>query len=357
MDFALYHPLYGYYCSGKDKIGSRGDYFTSVSLGKDFGELFALQLFDCWQKLDSPDSFTLVEMGPGSGQLAVDILNYLAKNHPDFYQTINYNLIEISTQLQKEQKSYIQNHLVAPIDIDWLAWENLPVIYNGCFFSNELIDAFAVHLVEVHGGKLYEVYVTYTQGVFKESIGELSVPEIEHYFELIGVDITSYEEGYRTEVNILALKWLELVESKLLRGYIVSIDYGYTQGRYYHRQRTQGTLQCYWKQKRHNDPYFHPGEQDITAWVDFDGLEIYGKKLGLDLLGITKQALFLMSLGLGDRLNELSSGAYSLPEILKRRDALHQLIDPAGLGAFLVMIQGKGLEGNYSSLKGLGSEF
>ena len=352
MEKALYHPEYGYYSAGKVKIGFRGDYFTSVSLGADFGELLATQLLECWQNLGSPASFQIVEMGGGLGQLAVDILNYLQRIEPKFYQTISYYLVEISPQLQQQQQEYINTKLVETIPIKWCcSWAELPSIV-GCLISNELVDAFPVHQVVVKEGKLQEVYVTYSQGQFTETIDDISTPKLEEYFQLVGIDITSYPDDYRTEVNLQAFDWLLQVSHSLEKGYIITIDYGYIASRYYHPQRSQGTLQCYWKQGRHNNPYLYLGQQDITASVDFTALKRWGEQLGLKYEGLTKQALFLMSLGLGDRLAALSSGALSVPEIIQRRDALHQLIDPIGLGNFQVLIQSKDITPG-KTLKGL----
>ena len=140
-----------------------------------------------------------------------------------------------------------------------------------------------------------------------------------------------------------ALDWLEKVASKLKRGYLLTIDYGYSAEKYYRPSRSQGTLQCYYQHRLHNNPYVNLGYQDLTAHVDFTTLERYGIELGLNKIGFTQQGLFLMALGLGDRLNELSSGKFDITEIFKRRDALHQLIEPTGLGGYGVLIQGKNL--------------
>ena len=105
----------------------------------------------------------------------------------------------------------------------------------------------------------------------------------------------------------------------------------------------RGTLQCYWQHQRHNNPYINIGKQDITAHIDFTALEIWGERYGLNKTGFTQQGLFLMALGLGKRISELSYTYKSVPKLIKRRDSLQQLLDPLGLGGFGVLIQDKGL--------------
>ena len=224
----------------------------------------------------------------------------------------------------------------------------------GCCFSNELVDAFPVHQIVINNEQLQEIYVTLEAGL-KETYGELSTSRIKDYFELVHIDLnnTNYPHNYRTEVNLAALDWLKTVSNKLQQGYLLTIDYGYQATKYYHPQRSQGTLQCYYQHRRHNNPYVNLGEQDITTHVDFTALENYGIQQGLDTICFTKLALFLMALGIGDRLFQLSSGKYNAIEVLQKRDALHQLIDPMGLGGFGVLIQGKNLNSAQQSLTGI----
>ncbi|MFM6192731.1 SAM-dependent methyltransferase, partial [Planktothrix sp.] len=175
---------------------------------------------------------------------------------------------------------------------------------------------------------------------------ELSTEKLTDYFKLIEIDLCSpaYAEGYRTEVNLIALDWIKMVASKLNQGFILTIDYGYPAQRYYLPSRREGTLQCYYQHRHHNDPYINIGKQDLTAHVDFTALERYGERYNLHLHGFTQQALFLMALGLGDRITALSQPSdYSLSEVLQRRECLHSLIDPIGLGNFGVLLQSKGL--------------
>ncbi|NJL83700.1 MAG: hypothetical protein HC890_13490 [Chloroflexaceae bacterium] len=210
-----------------------------------------------------------------------------------------------------------------------------------------------MHLVTLENRQLREIYVTWNGDRFLEVSGQLSTPQLADYFPWVGVDLLApaYPDGYRTEVNLAALDWLATVTQKLQQGYLLTIDYGYSSTRYYNPQRHQGTLQCYHQHRRHSDPYRNLGQQDITAHVDFTALERHGQHLGWQTLGLTKQGLLLMALGIGDRLSGLASGNYSVLEVLQRRDALHQLIDPAGLGNFVVLLQGKNLRPHQQRLR------
>ncbi len=346
MDLVLYHPQYGYYSSGKVAIGAKGDFFTSSSLGSDFGELLAEQFIDIWHILGCPSPFSLVEIGAGTGLLASDIMSYLQKNTPDLLAVIEYIIVEQAEGLIERQQDLLKSWIENNIKISWKSWQEIPdESLVGCLFSNELIDALPVHQIILVEDELKEIYIGYSQDKFVEIIDKLSTPKLAEYFNLIDIKLLSnaYSEGYRTEVNLLALDWLKTVTTKLKRGYLLTIDYGYNAQRYYNPRRDRGTLQCYYQHRRHNNPYINIGTQDITTHVNFTALERQGELCGLQKVEFTQQGLFLMSLGLGDRLNDLSSGKFNFQQILQRRDALHQLIDPAGLGGFGVLIQSKGL--------------
>ena len=263
MDLALYHPDYGYYTSGKVEIGSKGDFFTSSSLGADFGQLLAEQFVEMAEFLGNSPGFTLVEVGAGSGILAKDILDYLSDSYADFYQNLSYIIIEQSQKLRERQQATLAGY--SPVS--WQSWLDLADnSLVGCVFSNELIDAFPVHRVVIESGELREIYLGLGEP-FQEIIADLSTDRIKDYFDLVGINIPSplYREGYQTEVNLLALDWLETVNRKLDRGYILTIDYGYTAEKYYHPQRSQGTLQCYRQHQHHDHPYLGAG--DSFRWA------------------------------------------------------------------------------------------
>jgi SAM-dependent MidA family methyltransferase len=349
MDLVLYHHQNGYYSTQAVNLGKKGDFFTSVHLGQDFGEMLAIQFVDMWESLGKPPKFSLVEMGAGQGYLAVDILRYLQQNYLDLFQILEYIIIEKSGTLQQQQQQITQE-----FPIKWLDWEDIQGdSIVGCLFSNELVDAFPVHQLIVNQGKIEEVFVTCDsfsatsevdwENSFIEVTGEVSTSKITDYFKLIDIDIHTYINEYRSEVNLAALDWLTTVSTKLQKGYLLTIDYGYPATRYYNPRRNQGNLQCYYQHQRHDNPYVNIGKQDITTHVDFTGLEVWGEKCGLRKIGFTQQALFLMALGLGTRIAEIPNSKLPINQILQRRDRLHQLLDPVGLGSFGVLIQGKGL--------------
>jgi SAM-dependent MidA family methyltransferase len=343
MKSVLYHPQYGYYASNAERISERGDFLTSPCLTDDFGEMLAIQLYQIWQILAAPQLFSIVEMGAGQGLLAAQILAYSQREYPDFFRSIDYIIIETAPAMIGAQQARLKD---LPVRwCDWIEIADRSII--GCFLSNELIDALPVHQVIVTTDELQEIYVTFGDGnrLFNEQIDELSTDKLASYWQLNQINLLSdrYAPGYRTEVNLAALSWLEQVSKKLQRGYIISIDYGYSADRYYNPMRDRGTLQCYYQHAYHNDPYINIGNQDLTAHVDFTALQNQGKLLGLQTVGFTQQGMFLMALGLGERIAAIASSDGDIQSLLQRRQNLHQLIDPVGLGKFGVLIQSQGL--------------
>ncbi|MEH2296560.1 class I SAM-dependent methyltransferase [Nostoc sp.] len=378
MDMLLYYPEHGYYSSDAVKIGFQGgDFFTSPNLCADFGELLAEQFLQMWEILGKPVPFSLVEMGAGQGLLALHILKYHQLRYPDFFTALEYIIVEKSPTLRQEQQQRLQD-----LPVRWCNLEDIPPnAIAGCFFSNELVDAFPVHQFILETGELREIYVTIqppsledkgesyspplvgeglgerSNFVFVEVTGEPSTPQLAEYLDLVQIDFAQspYPDGYRSEINLAALDWLSIVADRLQRGYVLTIDYGYPASRYYNPRRSQGTLQCYYHHRFHDNPYINIGKQDITAHVDFTALSRWGERCSLEKVGFIQQGLFLMALGLGERIAALSEQQQSLSQLLKRRDALHQLIDPTGLGGFGVLVQSKGLDKTEVSqpLKGL----
>ncbi len=371
MDLALYHPQHGYYANRALQIGVQGDFFTAPHLGPDFGELLAEQFVQMWEMMQRPQPFTLVEMGAGQGLLAADVLGYLHRHFPEFCQSLQYVIVERAVPLIAAQRQQLQPLLATGLSIRWQSLAEIPLdSIVGCCFSNELVDALPVHQVVVQTGELKEIYVTTHADVgagnnatnnaiqFVEVVDQPSRHDLTDYFKRINIDFRSpaYPQPYRTEVNLAALDWLRQVADRLHQGFVLTIDYGYTSDRYYSPTRSQGTLQCYYHHGHHSNPYIHIGEQDITAHVDFTALQQWGKAHHLTALGFTQQGLFLLALGLGDRIAALSNSLAVTPQAihttLRHREALHQLVNPLGLGNFGVLIQYKGFPAP-PTLKGL----
>ncbi len=352
MERVLYDPQFGYYATNQVNIGPAGDFYTAPHLGSDFAELLAEQFVEMWQVMGQPTAFTLVEMGAGQGLVAADILAYLESTQPEFFAALNYQIIEQAQALIAEQ----QQRLSTWAGSAKVRWLNLAEIASdsitGCFFSNELVDAFPVHRFTLQQGELQEIYLQQAadsepESPFQEVLAAPSTDQLGAYFQLNEIEITdsSYPDGYSSEVNLAALTWLENVAKRLQRGYLLTIDYGYPASQYYSRARAEGTLQCFYQHRSHNNPYLNIGQQDITAHVNFTALEKQGQQSGLETIGFTQQGLFLMGLGLGDRLVANNTGAFTsdLSQVIQRREALHQLINPLKLGGFGVLVQSKGL--------------
>lgn len=364
MALALYHPEHGYYTRQATQLGLGGDFATSTHLGPDFAELLAEQLVEMWQQLQQPTPFHLVEMGAGQGQLADGILTHLHRQYPDCLAAVHYTLVETSAALRQVQQTRLATWQAQSVPITWQALTAMPTAaITGCCFSNELVDALPVHRVTLTADGWQEQYVTSSTDSaqpFSTTLGPLSTPRLSAYLEQVGLipPPPTYPDGYTTEINLAALDWLAQVADKLHQGYVLTIDYGYPAERYYSPARSQGTLQCYYQHAHHNEPLINVGTQDITAHVNFTALEQQGDRCGLTTLGNVPQELFLMALGLGDRLNQFAQIEATDPQTvryaLQRREALHQLMNPMGLGKFNVLIQSKGLETLHSSpLKGL----
>jgi len=356
MDLVLYHPQEGYYSRERSPLGPQGDFLTAPYLGSEFGELLAVQFAEMWGILGKPQPWQLVEMGAGQGLLAVDILRSLKRHDPDCWQALIYTIVERSPSLRQSQQQHLAAHPELASKVCWQALEEFPPdSIVGCCFSNELVDAFPVHQIEVHQGKLQEVYVTTQDSsppgaiALTQVLGQPSTPQLLDYWLPLGLDLTApiYPEGYRTEVSLAALDWLQTIAERLQRGYLLTIDYGYPAHRYYSPSRSTGTLQCYYHHRFHDNPYIHIGEQDLTTHVNWTALEQEGDRWGLTQIGFRPQGLFLMALGLGDRLAAISSpaeiGTSTRSDMLKRHGDLHQLINPLGMGNFGVLIQGKDL--------------
>ena len=343
MEWCLYHPEYGYYQSGRAKIGRDGDYYTGSSVHPLFGHLIAKQLLQMAEILGK-ETFDVVEMGGGRGFLCKDILDWTLKNSPSFYQRLRYHLIETAAHFLKEQRVRLSEHQREG-KVFWLnpeEFRNGEFKIEGCFLSNELIDAFPVHRVVFDKGSLKEIYINLENGQLEEEWGEPIDPRICDYFRSMEITL---QEGQKAEVNLRALDWMETVGRCLKKGFVLTIDYGYLAEELYAPYRREGTFLCYYQHQTSFNPYERLGEQDITSHVNFTSLIKKGEEVGLHFTGLVSQYRFLIGLGI---LQEMESLERELSEIngLRLRLSLKHLIEPeAGMGeVFKVLIQHKGIE-------------
>jgi SAM-dependent MidA family methyltransferase len=158
MELVLYHSEHGYYASSAERISVGGDFLTSPHLADDFGEMLAIQLHQMWEILDSPQIFTIVEMGAGQGLLAAQILDYSRRIYPDFFGCIDYLIIETAPAMIIAQQQKLKD-----LPVEWGDWTKIvDRSIVGCFLSNELIDAFPVHQVITIDRALQEIYVIHS---------------------------------------------------------------------------------------------------------------------------------------------------------------------------------------------------
>jgi SAM-dependent MidA family methyltransferase len=330
MELSLYHPDLGYYTSDGNKLGRSGDYYTSPFLTSLFGQMIAKQLEEMWRIMDKPN-FTVVEYGAGTGLLCHDILEEL-KNCPEFYDKLHYCIIEKSAVMREKQQTILNEK------VSWLNRINELKEITGCVLSNELLDNFSVHQV-VMKDKLMEVFVGYENG-FVELLRPAS-NELVDYFDRLQIKLP---EAYRTEVNLEALPWLSEISLALKKGFLLTIDYGFSADELYNPRRSSGTLICYYQHKVNERPYDNIGNQDITAHVNFSALHHWGSQYGLQLCGFTNQAHFLQGLGLTEHIKKMEErGFHQQQNDMGKVFLVRSLLMDMGT-KLKVLIQQKGLQ-------------
>lgn len=338
MEMALYYPALGYYTSGSTKIGQQGDFLTTPHISPVMGMVLGRQLEEMWRRSGEKE-FTIVEYGAGEGLLAHDILDHL-RGHCRHFDRLRYCLIEKSAAMRAKQ----QRHLQGPVQ--WVDSLGDLGPFTGCVLSNELVDNFAVHRV-VMQDTLQEVYLDYQDG-FVEVLRPAAAALVQYFVEL-GIQLP---RGFQTEVNLEATDWIRSIGAHLKKGYVITIDYGYSSEELYRPSRCNGTMICYHQHQLSDNPYQAIGSQDITTHVNFSALRHWGLKSGLACTGLISQAAFLLGLDFKDCLRKtLAAGENKLKAILQEALLTRTFLLDMGL-RFKVLIQHKGVDG--SRLSGLG---
>ncbi|MBI1873808.1 MAG: SAM-dependent methyltransferase [Acidobacteria bacterium] len=343
MELALYHPAHGYYARAARRSGRDGDFFTSVDVGRVFGELLAVQLGEMWRVLATDGSAVcdLVEAGAGNGQLAADVLDTAATRDPDFYDSISLCLVERSPAARAAQPGVLGTHGPKLTS----SRSALPDRIDGILYANELLDAMPTHVV-VMRDRLREVYVDWDDHELVEREDVPSTCELEAYLERLSVAL---QPGWRAEINLQAADWVEDAAGRLDRGFLVLIDYGHHAQELYASPHSAGTLTTF---RRHvtGTGYARdetcvwledPGSVDMTSHVDLTTVQRRAEAAGLETLAVLDQTYFLLGLGLADRLAQHGGDGVAA---LKARLALKTLMMPGGLGSVQkVMIFAKGV--------------
>jgi SAM-dependent MidA family methyltransferase len=324
MELALYHPEYGYYGSGRARVGKEGDFFTSVSVGSIYGRLLTSVCRDVWERLGKPSEFTIVEQGANDGSMAADILDSLKNDDASFCKAVRFLIVEPLEINQIRQK----NKLHAFPEVRWVdSIDDLPE-FTGIHLSNELLDAFPVDSLRWNGESWQEECVANTSGTFTWSSRPITDPNLAEAAKLFPENLPV---GFRLEVNPGMKPWLVTLHSKLQRGLILTVDYGQAGDDRYAPHRADGTLLAYQNHERFNDPLPKPGQRDITAQVDFTALARSSRKVGFEILGYSDQHHFLVGAAepwlrsLGDFTDQSDAA---------RRDlgALQTLLNPGSMG-------------------------
>ena len=315
MEQALYHPEFGYYSSGQCQIGRRGDYFTNVSVGPLFGRLLAAQFAEMWEILGRPDDFAIVEQGAHHGEFARDVLEAVRERTPDFFWAVRYCVIEPFPILEARQRERLRDFT------EKLTWrKSLSDLepFTGVHFSNELLDSMPVRLISREGNEEWKERLVDRSG---DDLAFVTRPIADEKLRRHVEKLPRSGNGlYETEVNLVALDWIEDVARKLTRGFVLAIDYGYARAEFYAAERTSGTLQCRADHRSVSSPLVEVGCADITAHVDWTSIAERAEQHGLTLIGFTDQHHFITGL-LADRT----------PPELERR-ALQTLLHPELLG-------------------------
>ena len=328
MELALYAPGMGYYAAGAAKLGAHGDYVTAPELSPLFGQAIAAQAM---QVIEAGHA-SILELGAGTGRMAYDLLGALAKRGLSIER---YSILEVSAELRDRQRRTLEQ--LDPRDFARIEWlDALPQRFSGTVIGNEVLDAVPVHLLRTAGGNTLELGVGFDAGAFvwrtRALAGELA--EIAAALDLPG--------SYTTEVHLAARALMRTLAERLEAGVALFIDYGFPQREYYHPDRRQGTLMCHYRHRAHDDPLVLVGLQDITAHVDFTALAAAARSGGLDLLGYTSQAQFLINCGIVDLLRAIDpadTAAYA-PAVARAQ----QLLSPAEMGElFKAIAFGRGV--------------
>lgn len=339
MQWALYHPVWGYYMKSRSKIGVQGDFYTSSNVSPLFGYTLAGQIAWLGQWNGFTEGINIVEYGAGNGFLARDILTFLHGQHRPLYDKLLYYIVEISPFMRQQQKLLLEGSF--PGKIIWLT--GIKELSRSCptvVLANEVVDAFPVHRLIYQNGLWQEIYVAWQEEEcrLREEVLPIAQSDL---LEYIDIYVSSCQEGQIIEVNLAARQWLAELWEGLNRGYVLIIDYGGTSQELYNESRFNGTLRAYYRHNVRTDFLAAPGEMDLTADVNFSALRDWAAGLGFSCLGYTSQMNFLINAGILDLIKQDQAYIFD-NQTLKDTLQVKKLVLPEGMGSrFKVLLLGK----------------
>ena len=331
MQICLYDPTAGYYSRNAEQFGKAGDFYTSSDVHAVFGRLLARQFDQMWQGLDRPPKIEILELGPGRGLFACDVLDWSKKKFADFFASLTYTLQESSPALRAKLQDTLENHVasgkaIIPVESP----EEQPTIHRSLgpdtpliVFANEFFDALPVEILGA-AGKLHIA-------LENNRLREIWLPPLDEELEFLDRYSVHPESGERIEVPILAKNWIGQIAHAISRGFLLIIDYGYTRNEQL-AGRHRGTLMAYRHHSSSPDPYQAPGQQDLTAHVNFTALAAACGQAGMQVEKLLTQTQFLMGIGERNQFADAFENCRLPQERMKVTLQLKHLVTPIGLG-------------------------
>jgi SAM-dependent MidA family methyltransferase len=333
MELCLYDPELGYYSRNAEQFGKAGDFYTSSDVHSVFGRLLARQFDEMWRVLGSPEQINIVELGPGRGLFAQDVLGWSERRFPDFFRALRYVLVESSPALRERLEMTLADHLQSG-KAEIAAPEGGKLNESAAIvFGNEFFDALPVDILSTQGS----LRIDTRDGHFIETWRPSSAAEME-FLDRYSVHP---EAGERIEALMSAQQFMDRLAANLSQGFIVAIDYGYTRAEQL-AGRHRGTLKAIRQHSASANPYEAPGEQDITADVNFTALAAAAEKQGMQTHKLVTQSQFLMGIGEANQFADAFVECRVPQERAKVALQLKHLVTPAGMGeSFHVLVASK----------------
>jgi SAM-dependent MidA family methyltransferase len=346
MEACLCHPEFGYYVSERTKLGKSGDFYTSAHVAPVFARILARHFETLWQRLGRPARFDLVELGPGDGSLAAESLAWVRERYPQFFTAFRYTGIEQSARLRAQVDAKLRGFGErAQAASEFPGGKNDGTAgLCGCVFANEFFDALPVHILVWREGRWRERMV----GLKREHLVWVerapSLPGLSQQADLCfdpSLPTSDRPDGWTAEIRAKAIEWMQRISGSLSQGEVLIVDYGYTLEEWRGGRFPEGSALAYRGHQVSEDLLGRPGDQDLTAHVNFTELTEAGQASGLRLVSLESQARFLLAAGEPDEFADVFADCASEDERQRRARLLKTLIVPQAMGeAFRVLALG-----------------